>query len=50
MRDDQLLNRLPYHANGMTPQVKRLLEGKQALGVITEGEEGVNLYPHARVK
>lgn len=43
--DAQLAKRLPYHAPTKTAQVDRLLGSRAALGVITEGEEGINLYP-----
>ena len=46
MRDDHLLKRLPLHAPTVTPQVQRLINERSILGVITKGEEGINLYPH----
>jgi hypothetical protein len=46
MKDHDLLQRLPYHAPARTPQISRLLKNRQVLGVITRGEEGINLYPH----
>jgi hypothetical protein len=45
MRDETLLKRLPYHAPTVTPQVNRLIGERAMLGVITKGEEGINLYP-----
>jgi uncharacterized protein (DUF2252 family) len=40
-----ILERLPVHVEDESTHVRRLRMRRQVLGVITEGERGMNLYP-----
>lgn len=48
MRDNVLLQRLPMHVTEGSDQIDRLIGRRRVLGVITEGEQGMNLYPGPR--
>ena len=48
MTKRDVLKRLPLHVEEDTRQIKALRNEGRVLGVITEGERGMNLYPGPR--